>query len=423
VCATPSPAQDIVVDTAAPPSALVPSGAAQPAACRFAKLGDALTYARDVWLPAHAPTSTAVTVRAIGSSMPGNPVIFDAESFPLVVARGVTLATSATPSEAANWIVSAAATGSNLVELHDGAIIDGFTVRSVSATGDGIVVACLGATPARLRNVVVDGGAALARGVVVGDGPCGLEATQLNVTNATKSGLHVDTGSTAIGITVTDGSLKSNGESGAEVVSGLLSISGSAARFDISSNARHGVRAVTNQVTPRPISLSLALADVHNNGQVGVLVRDLTATSAASVTSTYIRKNSATPAFSLYGTGRIAGGLLLWGRLPMTQDPTPVPAFAFKANTVCSNAGDAIGIFSDDPWPLSGDPCPPVGSNNNAFAFPALSSYYVFSTTTTSTLVPARNNYWAPNPPTGLVVNADYVPSCGTPPAIPTECN
>lgn len=424
VCATPT--NEIQVDPAAAATALAPTGAAQPPECQFKKLGDALDYARSVWLPAHGPAS--VTVRAMGTPTAGTPVTFDAESFPLVIPTGATLATSASTPRPSDWLIPAPSGTTPLVEIHDGAGLDGFTIRTTASTGDGIVVVCAAGadTPATASNVVVDGGGTLKRGVVVtGAGGCGLVAAQLEVARAARSGLYVNTQSSGVGITVSGGSLRTNGESGAEVVGGLLSIAGSSAtaRFDISGNARHGVRAAPDPLDPRAIALTLNLADVHDNAEVGVLVRELTAASSAAIMSSFVRKNSGTAAFSQYGTGRIAAGVLLWGTLPMTQGGTPGPAFAFKGNTVCSNiGGDAVGVYSNDPWPLSGETVPPsCGSTNNVFVNPAPSSYYVFSTTGGAAL-PAANNYWAPDPPTGLVMKADYVPSCGTATA-PPACN
>jgi hypothetical protein len=409
VCSTPT--SELAVDVGAPQGPHAPTGAAQPTECRFSKLGDALAAA--------SARGGATTVKAYASA--GTPVVFASEAFPLVVPPGVTLATDATPSKPSDWIVTAASGTGNVVELHEGAVVDGFTFRSTGATGDGMVVTCAaGATsPAIARNVVVDGGNALGRGVVV-TGTCGLVVTQLDESRATKAGLYVDASSPSVGISITGGSLRNNGQSGAEVIAGLLSLAGTGAtaRFDISANGRHGVRAASDPISPRALSLALSFVDVHNNGEVGVLVRDLAAASSGSISSSFFRKNSATAAYSIYGTGRIAGGLLLWGNLPMTQGATPVPAFAFKGNTVCSNTGDAIGVYSNDPWPLSGDAC---NGTSNVFVNPAASSYYVYSTTAGADL-PAVNNLWAPDPPTGLVMKAAFVPSCG-PATVPVECN
>ena len=424
-CVCDTPATEIQVDLASSSDPnLAPTGAAEPQACRFKRLGDALAYARDVWLPAHS--SAPVTVKAAGTPAPGTPVRFDTEAFPLVIPNGVTLATSATVSSPADWIVSAPfATVSNLVEIHDGAVVDGFTLSSTAATGDGIVVQCgAGATaPATLRNVVVDGGGTLARGVVV-TGACELVGVQLDVSRARKAGLYVNTASAPAGAAVTGGSLKGNGESGAEVAGGRLAIAGSGALFDVSANGRHGVRAVPDPVAPplipRAITLSLDRVDVHANGEVGILVRDLAGGSSASVTSSVIRKNLATAAFSQYGTGRLAGGVLLWGALP-TQGAPPAAAFAFKGNTVCSNAGDAIGVYSNDPWPLNGDGC---DATSNVFVSPSASGYYVFSTATTGVELPAWNNWWDPDPvPPSRVMNAAVLPVCGQAGAAPPACN
>jgi hypothetical protein len=156
--------------------------------------------------------------------------------------------------------------------------------------------------------------------------------------------------------------------------------------------------------------LELHLADVHENGEVGVLVKELGSGSSVAVTSSRIRKNTGTSAFSVYGNNRVAGGLLLWGNMPTT--------FEFQGNTVCSNSTDQVGVYSDDRWNLSAADC----TSSNVFVRPG-SGYYVYSTTELPDVeVPAINNRWAPNPPTGLVVKTTIAPSCGSVLPAPVFC-
>lgn len=405
-CPTHVAGTEFAVDPAnSAPPATGATGVLTPAQCRYGRLGDAIAAA-----VAHGgPT----TVRAYRNRPQ---IVFDAETFPLVVPRAVTLQTSDDPASPANWLISAPAGTSDLIRVEDGAVLDGFSVATAAATGDGIVVQCgAGASVSPLlSNVVVDGGNTLRRGVAV-EGACGLNASELRVSRASRAGLYVNTPAGAQPVTVTGGSLQSNGESGVEVVSGQVTLAGlGTAPLDVSGNKRHGIRASPDAISPLGIALTIGSADVHDNGEVGILVKDLVqGSSSVSISSTLIRKNSATAAYSQYGTGRLAGGVLLWGNLP-----TAAP-FAFKGNTICANASDGVGVYSNDGWSLSGDAG--CDATKNVFVMHAVSGYYVYSTTTGGD-IPAQNNAWDPDPPTGLVMKASYVPSCGVP-SVPAACN
>ncbi|HET8542429.1 MAG TPA: hypothetical protein VFL83_21325 [Anaeromyxobacter sp.] len=413
-CVCPAPAAEIVVDVAAPRGDVVPTGAAQPAACRFGTIGAALAYARDTW-PAVHPGTPAV-VRAVGAATAEAPLVFAGETFPIRIPAGVTLATASSPPAPLAWVVRAdPQTASNVLELESGAVVEGFTLRSASATGDGIVVACgTGSAPAVANDVRVEGGGFLLHGVTV-TGGCGLTASELVVSGATKSGVRVNAASPTVGVTITGGAIQGCGESGAEVLGGLLVLQGKTTgsgdvHLEIESNARHGVRAAPAPLSPRAIDLRLHLADVHDNGEVGVLVKDLGPSSTVRISSSRLRKNTGTNVHSVYGNGRIAGGLLLWGNMPTR--------FELHGNTLCANSVDQVGVYSDDRWPLSAPDC----TASNVFVKPG-SGYFVYSTTELpNNEVPAENNRWSPNPPPpSLVMSADFTPSCGLA-TVPSFC-
>jgi hypothetical protein len=403
------PVGEIVVDVVSPEGGVVPSGAADPPECRFKNIGPALSYASGVWQPANA--GAPVTVRAVGAPTPEAPVVFEGEPFPLVIGSGVTLTTAASASDPSLWIIAAdpPSAAVNVVEMLSGAALEGFTVRSVSASMSGVVATCgVETVPVTLTAVRVEGSGVLQHGLTV-TGTCGIEGTAVHVDGAAKAGVLVNTAS-PVGVTLTGGSIRNSGESGVELLGGAVALAGNGTPFDVHSNVRHGIRVAPAQPNPRAVTLSLALGDVHDNGEAGILVKELGGSSSVSITSSLIRKNTGKSPLSVYGTGRIAGGMLLWGDAPQS--------FVFHGNTICGNATDQIGVFSDDEWPLAAPDC----GTSNVFAAPG-AGYYVYSTTELPAVeVPAQNNRWAPNPPTGLVVKTNVAPSCGVATPLPA-CN
>jgi hypothetical protein len=106
-----------------------PTGAQFPPQCRFATLGKALSLA----------TASGNRVLAV-SDASSLPVTFAAETFPLMVASGVTLGTAdATPTPANYTITADASVGTQAVALADGATLRGFTISALGNTQPGAV--------------------------------------------------------------------------------------------------------------------------------------------------------------------------------------------------------------------------------------------------------------------------------------------
>ena len=157
------------------------------------------------------------------------------ETFPLEIEPGVLLSTNGAAADPASWIIRADTSSSvDVVTLHDAANVEGFTIASVSASGDVVRLSCASRTTATLRNVVVDGGGVASRGVKV-NGPCDVEATELVITRAKGTGLHADVDLASAtepvtGVTISGGAISDNGGNGAEVRAGRLVLLGTATR-------------------------------------------------------------------------------------------------------------------------------------------------------------------------------------------------
>jgi hypothetical protein len=377
-----------------------PTGVESPVACRFGRLGDALAAAA-TYAAAH-PEGGAVA-RAYGNT----PVTFGfaetGEAFPLDIAPGVVLSTAAPAPDPANWIIRAdTSSSSDVVTLHDGATIEGVTISSVSAAGDVVRLSCASRNKAELAHVVVDGGGVASRGVKV-VGPCDLDATELAITRASATGLHVDVdlegANPVTGVSVSGGAITGNGGNGVELSAGLLELSGTdAERFVVSDNAAHGLVVHPRSTTPIPaVAVAIDRADFTRNGEVGIFLKELPAGSSASIRSTDVHENQAqTPASAFYGARR-AAGLILWGEVV----PRPL---TFAGNRVWANSGDQVGVLSGKDWKLSGEDC---DQNANVFACPSASGYLVYSVGAVQT---AGRAYWPVDswPPTSLLHQTEY---------------
>ncbi len=418
-CACASPDAEILVDGASPSGALSPTGASEPAECRFRRLGDALAYAKDVWLPGH-PGASAI-VRATGAPAEGAPVTFADETFPLDVAAGVTLASqTGVPGD---WVIAATPpAGTDVVSLHGGGALEGFTLRAgAPATGHAISIACASELAATIHDVVVDGGDALARGISIA-GACGVHATSLTVANVAGPGILVDpqlatASAPSVGARVDGGWIEDCAGSGIEVRGGALTLN----QVVVRGNGGFGVSARTPDGARRAIALELNDSFLEDNGEAGLLVRALEPGSTVQVLRSWFRWNRASTAQATeFTSGRRAGGVYLYG--------TPPASLVFQGNKIYANANPGAGVVVDQlatvagaAWDLSGAAA--CGALGNVLACPG-SGALVYG----SGIGPViEHAYWptAPAgiwPPVSLVTNADFDPTCPFDPAPIPEC-
>lgn len=402
-CACRTPADFIRVDATAAPGPLAPTGADAPSQCRFTKLGDALAYAKDVWIPAHGGASVAV--RALGTPAPGTPVVFDGESFPLVVAPGVTLATAAASPNPSDWVISANPGASvDVIRLHDGAAVEGFSIRSVSATGNGITVSCASSTPTLVRDVIVDGNAVLARGVSV-SGPCGAVLERVDVSRASGVALEVALPSSA-SVTARGSRFRTSG-AGIKTTGGILVLDRDGTTpSEVTDNTGNGVVLGASTVA---VDATLSNVLVARNGGTGLFVNMVPVASKLTMISCDVHSNgTAMPvSYGPAGNVRTAGGMLL------TQ--SALATFRLEMNRIYGNDGgtgaDELAFHSSGSWPLTTASCA------TANAFGCVGSGLAVNVTTGS--VDATYSIWPViSPPIGGDVT--WIPECpGTAPACP----
>jgi hypothetical protein len=381
---------------------VAPTGAASPSACRLDGIEEALAKAAEFG--------------------PGGRAVFAGDAFahaitspPFAIPAGVTLTTTAPgdPSRAVLTIASLGSASSPAVVLQPGAALEGFTIRNGGATtGAGIAFACDGTAGAALRAVRVEArqpgvtppasAMRLAIGVELTE-TCGAELEDVIVSGASGAGLSVDVGSGATPTTVVDSTFEGNG-TGIVLRSGTLSIDGS----QIEANVRRGFWAKRRDgAGPYPV-VALAIEDTSfiANGDTGLKLEDLPDDSTVALSRIEITANHATTADSTHALGRLAGGLVLQGKRPVS--------FALKGSRIYGNDADQVGMWASPAWDLSGTATPPADAcaAPNVFACPAADAYLVYSSTLNA---PAFHNVWDPNPPGSVVVNVDYASNCPDP--------
>jgi hypothetical protein len=384
------------------------NGAASPAVCRFNTLAAALTEADQ--------SATAITVKVYGGGS-GTTVLDAGSTPPMVVREHVTLTTDSATHDPARFVIRAGQGTGDVLQVEGGARVEGFTIESLAPEGSGVAVVCggsVGAT-ATLANVVVDGKAHLANGVRV-TGACSLDATSLEIKNATGAGLLVATTAVTAGAAVTGGAVHDNGGEGIVANAGVVSLHGTTlVPLTISRNAG-GVRI---EQSGGNVNAKLEGLRVVDNTKVGLFLSDIS-TSKAIVTDTLFARNSFTE-YGPAGGRRNAGGVLVQG-----VKPPNAADFRFQGNAVCHNGDssvDEIAFYSSADWSIAGDPATPNCSagSRNRFANPSSDGRLVHSVTGS---VDAQLNYFIGDPPSpiGFSANVSYSPTCGEWPSPPSDC-
>ena len=150
-----------------------PTGAQQPASCRFKTLGQALAV---------APSGRRVV--AASNSLPAT---FSGETFPLVVPAGVTLTTGGAtppPSFKISFAGASAAMAERAISLGDGARLSGFILENGGGSNNAVGLACTTgpATVERVRLTGSSGAAIMRLGVQVGSDSVACQLTASDVT-------------------------------------------------------------------------------------------------------------------------------------------------------------------------------------------------------------------------------------------------
>lgn len=314
-----------------------PTGAREPAACRFGALSDAL---------ARAAAGGGAAVVAAGATPATYPVAAD-----LVIPPGVALRADDDPAAPADRILAlgdgVAAAG---LTLGAGSTLSGLTVRNDAAADAAVAVRvdCAAGDAARLADVSIQAaraGGALAAGVRAA-GACPVVLERVTIAGAAAQGLAVARDAGAGAVTASDAVLDGNGE-GVRLTRGDLTL----ARVVVRGSAGAGVVAAAGQEG----LLTLDACTVQDNGDTGVVLEANTA--RVWISGTRICRNAAATARGAFTTKRPVGGLYVAG-----NPPADAASVAFTANAVHGNAGDQVLVSgSASPWRLDGgtDACGP----------------------------------------------------------------
>ncbi|MGC4114968.1 MAG: hypothetical protein QM765_10240 [Myxococcales bacterium] len=187
VCGAPNPDDLLYVDPASSKAEVEPSGALEPAACRFPRLTDAL---------AKATANTVVTLGALAA--PGTPTILDQETFPLAVPANVRVVAAGCPGaqcDPSKWVVSvgASATGSTAMTLGAGSTVVGLSLKYAGGTAEAFVSCDTGSVI--LEDVALvgsDGATAQAAKGLVATGACRPALSRVTASFFAGAGFFVD---------------------------------------------------------------------------------------------------------------------------------------------------------------------------------------------------------------------------------------
>jgi hypothetical protein len=382
-----------------------PTGAESPVACRFGRLGDALAAAATY---AEAHPGEAAIARASGTASVNFGVEGTGETFPLVVGAGVTLVGPADSTRATIRLDDPAASAG--VELRGA--IERVNLENLAAVRVGVAASCGEIGRPSLRHVAIRGAALLQSGIAV-SGSCGADLEEVEVEAAAGPALLVEASGEEV-VSVLGGAFRNSG-TGIEVTGGTVTVEGphiplqllsgfaDGTTLEIVGNAGHGV-ALTGGATP--IVFSVSRARIHENRGTGVRIDELPTGSSVSITQSDIGENLGVGEGSLYATGRSAGGLILSQSAP--------PPFVFAGNVVACNGGDQLGFYTATETPLRIGPDACGTGSNFVRTKPQGIAVFVSGYAT----VDARNNYWAPDPPT-TAGSLTYRYTCEATPAPP----
>lgn len=353
----------------APQGEPAPTGAREPAQCRFRALSDAL---------ARAAEGGGTSVVAAGAVPAVYPVAAD-----LVIPPGVTLRGDDAPAAPAGRILAlgdgVAAAG---VTLGAGSTLAGVTVRDDAAPDAAVAIrtACAAGDPARVADVAVAAsreGGALAAGLRL-EGSCPVALERVTVSGAAGPGVAV-VRELAVGAPVTaeDSVLQGNVQEGLRLGRGDVTL----LRVTLAANGGAGLVAAAGADG----RITLEGCTIRDNGATGVVLEANTA--RVWITGTRICRNAATQR-GAFTTKRAVGGLYLAG-----NPPAAAQAVGFSANAIHGNAGDQVLVSgSVTPWHLDGgaDAC---GAGRNVFGEYAPSP--ARGLVADSAVVSARWNGWA----------------------------
>ena len=354
------------VNGSAEGSVPAPTGAVEPAQCRFRSLASALGAANQ---RVQAAGGATATVRAVGWT--GGGALTFPEDLP-DVRTGVTLTVSDLPQLGAQPpVVPYVIESARAVVVHDGATLSGFELRPGADGLVAIAIACgAGATePASVQDVLVQG--------VQGPNHVAVGIQQaagcpFAVRRSTFEGVAVAVKATA-GVVTVDG----------------CRLAGS------SGTAQTGKNGVVLDGRDGPVSATIRGTTVTGMSDTALVVNQLGAAASLAVLDSTLTGNCAATSYLVPGGTRRAGGVAFVGELPATElHGNAVYANGYDQVLVANSAG-TLRLVGDATAASGSCPAPTQG-NQIACLDAGHAGYGVFSG---GAAVPATGNFWGNIPP------------------------
>jgi hypothetical protein len=264
-------------------SAPYPTGAQSPAACRFKKLGDAVGAAN-----ASGPGAQAI---ATGFVTGGTPETFSGETLPLTVDNGVTLTTTDSPLNPANYHLDFdSSTAPSAILLSGGSTFSGFTVTNAGGNpaGDAVDLSCAKGGTVEIDSVLLVGASPngdITNGLNV-SGSCTVTTTELSAQNFKGAGVLVSAAASSASTSLSGGTISANA-TGLQLTLGQLTLTNVA----VSNSTGVGIDDVPGG---GDTVLAVTGGKVNASAQDGIIVNAGTGATVASkvtITSTNVTGN------------------------------------------------------------------------------------------------------------------------------------
>jgi hypothetical protein len=270
-----------------PGSSPFPSGVQNPPQCRIKTLTSANSMAGASLFSPKVVIATGFT----GT----NPVVFSNETWPFIIKPNVLIKTSDTTPTPANYIIdynNGSGGITTAFTIQAGTTLSGFTLRNAGGNPNATMLQLCGAggagTATLLGGVVqakaVIPASNIANGVFIGGGGCSASISNMDILNATQTGLQVSSTVASL-ITINGGTYDSN-TVGVVLYGGTVSFN----NIKVRNSTFHGIQDVPNGADVK-LSISNSLIENNNQSGLSIAVGSATAASTVQVANTEVRGN------------------------------------------------------------------------------------------------------------------------------------
>ena len=288
-----------------------PAGFGTGQTCRFGSISSAMT----------AASSWSVGTVLLGGATGQTYGLTAADTAPIVIPAGLTVAGIDTPFVPANRVIEVQGSGGEGIRVEAGGRLAGVTVVRGAAPAPGLAVRVTGGSPAggnSLEAVNVDGsgpGGAFLTGLRV-EGGGNVLINAVTVLDATASGLEIERTDGAQAVTFTDA--VADGRALAASGNVMLGVGVSVLKGDVTLirpvvKRSGGTGLVASAAAANEISLTVQDAAIHDNFGTGIVAQSL---ARLHLTGSLVCKNKGGAARNISGTSRLVGGMFAAGMVP-----------------------------------------------------------------------------------------------------------